>query len=268
MGRRARQKRLKQGRRLRRLAAAVLVSVALLSTSLATGLLLSGLAGGPRGGPRTAVIVDQLSERDPNPGFVAAATGMLEEAGYVVDYYPGQEVTVDFYRELPTHGYDLLVLRVHSARLLQDKDGSPVDEVVLFTSEPFSLIGHREDQEAGRMAKVRYYKDGNPYFGVRADFVTSSMRGGFEGTTIIMMGCSGLRSINETARAFLLKGAESFISWDGRVSGSHSDAATERLLRLMLIEGLSPINAVAQTDVEVGPDPPSGARLHILIPEG
>jgi hypothetical protein len=261
MGRRARARRAKRGRRLRTLAAIVLVCVGLLSACLAAGLLLSGLTGGPAPAPRAA-IVDQVSVYDPNPEFVAAATDMLQEAGYVVDYYPGEAVTVDFYRELPTHDYDLIVLRAHSARLLEDKQGRPVDEVILFTSEPFSPTEHRQD--AGRMAMVRYREGGDLYFGVRADFVTSSMRGRFDGTTIIMMGCSGLTSINETARAFLLKGAESFISWDNLVSWSHSDAATERLLELLLIEGLTTEDAVSQTEAELGPDPVFGAELRIL----
>ena len=31
-----------------------------------------------------------------------------------MDYYPGEQVTVDFYRTLPLRGYDVLILRVHS----------------------------------------------------------------------------------------------------------------------------------------------------------
>jgi hypothetical protein len=53
------------------------------------------------GSPRAA-IVDQLSLTEPNPAFTEAATDLLEQAGYAVDYFPGEEVTVEFYRQLPT----------------------------------------------------------------------------------------------------------------------------------------------------------------------
>jgi len=243
-------------------------AVALVVVALVGGLLFRNLwsDGGPSPVLRAA-IVDQVSVYDPNPEFVAAATEMLQEAGYVVDYYPGEAVTVDFYRELPTHGHDLLVLRVHSARLLKDKDGSPVDEVVLFTSQPYRQ-GSYADQGKRRLARTRYHEGAEWLFGIRADFVTSSMRGGFDGTTIIMMGCNGLTSINETARAFLAKGAESFISWDNPVSWSHSDRATERLLELLLIEGLTTEDAVSRTAAELGPDPVFGAELGILTAGG
>ncbi|GAG23053.1 unnamed protein product, partial [marine sediment metagenome] len=104
-------RREKSGR-LRR-AAVVLLGVGLLSTALAAGLLLSGVVGGGPSGPR-AVIVDQLSLSQRNPDFTASATDILEQADYTVDYFPGEQVTVDFYRNLPTHGYDLIILRVHS----------------------------------------------------------------------------------------------------------------------------------------------------------
>jgi hypothetical protein len=67
------------------------------------------------GGAARAAIVDHLSLTEPNPAFADRATGVLEEAGYAVDYYPGEQVTVDFYRELPSRGYEMLILRVHSA---------------------------------------------------------------------------------------------------------------------------------------------------------
>ena len=260
MGRRGRPKRLKRGRRLRTLATIVVVSAGLLATCLAAGLLLCGLAGGPASGPKTAAIVDQVSQGDPNPAFVAASTEMLEEAGYAVDYYQGGDVTVDLYRELPTHDYDLLVLRVHSARLLEDEQGNPLDEVVLFTSQPYSQ-GRYMEQGRGQLARTRYHEGAEWLFGVRAGFITWSMRGRFDGTTIIMMGCDGLTSINETARAFLAKGAGSFISWDGPVSWSHSDPATERLIQLMVVDGLSTKQAVARTMQELGPDPAFDSQL-------
>ena len=265
MGRRARQSRIKRSRRLRRLVAIVLASVALICTSLAAALLVTGLAGSPR--PlKTAAIVDQLSERDPNPAFAATVTEMLKAAGYVVDYYPGEEITVGFYRVLPTHGHDLIVLRSHSARLRKVWQGELLDEVVIFTTEPYDLTSYRDQRGRERLAKVSYHKGGNEYFGIRAEFIRAGMRGEFEGATIILMGCDGLES-QTTAQAFLDKGASAFVSWTGAVSGGHSDAATERMLELLLLDGLTTEDAVVRTAAELGPDPPSGAELRVLTHE-
>lgn len=220
-------------------------------------------------GPTTAVIVDQLSLTFPNPTFVDTATSLLEQAGYTVDHYLGEEVTVEFYRDLPAHGYDLLVLRVHSG--MAKDDGVPTDYVSLFTGEPFSEVFHDaetwEDAEAGRLGRARQ-RDGSPeYFSIVPDFIESSMRGRFEGTTVIMMGCDGLRT-DATAEAFVRKGAKAVVGWSGPVSPNHTDAATERLLQHLLIDGLAIQEAVRQTMAEVGPDPEYESRLLVYPSKG
>src|SRR4030042_6800376 len=61
-----------------------------------------------------AAIVDHLSLSHPNQAFVKECSETLKKAGYTVDYYKGEEVTVEFYRNLPALEYDLIVFRVHS----------------------------------------------------------------------------------------------------------------------------------------------------------
>jgi hypothetical protein len=240
-------------------------TVALVAAALAGGLLAHfppgqqsarPTTGDSAPGPATAAIVDQLSLTEPNPTFAATATNLLEQGGYAVDYYPGEQVTVEFYRGLPAHGYDLLVLRVHSG--MATDDGVPTGYLGLFTGEPFSEVFHDaetwEDAEAGRLGRARQ-GDGSPeYFSIVPDFIESSMRERFEGTTVIMMGCDGLRT-DATAEAFVRKGAKAVVGWSGRVSASHTDAATERLLQHLLIEEHTSREAVARTMAEVGPDP-------------
>ncbi len=254
--------------RLRK-AAVVLVSVGLLCTGLAAGLLLSGLIGGTSGPrPKTAVIVDQLSLTFPNPSFAETATDILEQAGYEVDYYSGEEVTVDFYRNLPTHGYGLIVLRVHSGltREVSGEEATPREYVSLFTGEPFTEGEYRREIGGGRVGIASYYEGGPQMFGISPKFIESSMKGRFDDTTVILMGCDGLKS-HETAEEFLEKGASAFVSWSGPVSAAHTDAATERLLEKLLIEGLPVGDAVSQTAAEVGPDPAHGSAL-LVLPSG
>jgi len=68
------------------------------------------------GKPR-AVIVDQLSSFRENEAFITEVTGELEDYGFEVDLYQGDNITVDFYRQLPTHGYKLIIFRAHSGLL-------------------------------------------------------------------------------------------------------------------------------------------------------
>ena len=262
--------REKRSRGLRKLGI-LLVSVVLLSVSLAAGLLLSGLVTGDSSGPKTAVIVDQLSLTFPNPAFAETATDMLEEAGYAVDYYSGEAVTVDLYRDLPKHDYELIILRVHSGIVRQidptSEERTVMEYVGLFTGEPYSDATYGGREGAGRigLAVARDYQGGQ-YFGVTPYFIEFTMEGRFDKATIILMGCDGLRS-DRTAESFVERGAETFVSWSGKVSASHTDAATERLLQHLLVEKLPTPEAVEQTMAEVGPDPSYDSTLLVYPSE-
>jgi hypothetical protein len=230
------------------------------------GLLLRNLFWGDSSPEsKRAAIVDQLGLTQPNPTFAQTATDMLEQAGYLVDYYPGEQVTVDFYRDLPSHNYDLLILRVHSA-IATGTDANTGEEIEteylgLFTGEPFDATRYPKGQLKG-LGKAGYYEGAPPLFGIASDFIRYSMRGGFGGATVLMMGCDGL-TMDATAKAFVDKGAKAVVGWSGRVSASHTDAATEQLLGHLLMERLPTGDAVAQTMAEVGPDPTYGSTLRL-----
>ncbi len=210
-------------------------------------------------GPRAA-IVDHLGLTQPNPAFAETAAELLEQAGYAVDYYPGEEATVEFYRYLPTWGHDLIILRVHSA---QGRVGDrPADWVTLFTSDSYDKTWYRKELQKQRLSRVSYYKDGPQYFGIMPAFIKSSMKGDFPDTTIIIMGCDGLKS-DTIAEAFVQKGAKAVVAWDGLVSSEHTDAATERLLQHLLTDKLPLQAAVTQTMTEVGPDPSYDSVLRL-----
>jgi hypothetical protein len=225
------------------------------------------LGSGEQPGAPKAAIVDQLALTFPNPDFVQQATSMLEEAGYTVDYYPGEQVTVDFYRDLATHHYEMVILRVHSGRL-RSSDGTLTDDVVLFTGETYTRERYAEERNAELLMKARYFVSDPPsyFFGIPAGFVESRMKGNFDGATVILMGCDGLRS-NKMAEAFVRKGAAAFISWDAHVSADYTDTATERVLHYLLIDKRTPSEAVAQTMAEVGPDPSYGSKMVVYPAE-
>jgi hypothetical protein len=217
---------------------------------------------GPGTEPRAA-IVDQLSLTQPNPAFVETATDLLEQAGYAVDYYPGEEVTVEFYRHLPTWGHKLIIFRVHSAQ--GREDGRLADWVTLFTADSYDATWYVSEQAQHCLSRVSYEEHGPKYFGIMPGFIKSSMTADFPDTTMIIMGCDGLRS-DKIAEAFVERGAKAVVAWDGLVSSAHTDAATERLVHYLLIERLTLQEAIAQTMAEVGPDPTYDSTTLLLYP--
>jgi hypothetical protein len=199
-----------------------------------------------------AAIVDHLSLTAPNETFVQTAANILTKANYTVDYYSGEKVTVDFYRNLPMGRYNLIILRVHSALDANDKP-----PLALFTWELLDSRKHANEQLTDQVQGVAFlpYRPGDKsYFGVVPKFIRSSVNGEFSNSIIIAMGCNGL-TYTDMAQAFIEKGARAYIGWNGSVSAPHTDQATARLLQHLIAEKQTIKQAVDETMNEVGPDP-------------
>lgn len=210
-----------------------------------------------------AAIVDHLSESAGNETFVNRSTALLEGAGYAVDYYESESVTVDFYRNLPTHCYSVILLRVHSASFNPEE---PVFD--LFTSEPYSQSKYVSEQLSDRLRACAFDTQEHPYvegvspvyFGVTHEFVRASMRGQFHDAVVVMMGCDGMK-YEDMADAFVEKGAEVYIGWDRLVSASHTDSTTVAMLERFLVRGQTVEEAVAGVANDFGADPAYGSVL-------
>jgi len=208
-----------------------------------------------------AAIVDHLSLTLPNQTFIETATNTLKQAGYTVDYYAGEEVTVEFCRNLPTHGYGLIVLRMHSSAAELEGKEFVETPVGIFTSESYSQTKYVYEQLTDQLVIASYTMPQPPYyFGIVPKFVTSSMKGTFQNTIIIMMGCEGLNN-TKMAEAFIQKGAKAYIGWKGAVSASHTDTATTRLLQHLITDKQTTNQAIDNTMKEVGPDPTHNSIL-------
>jgi hypothetical protein len=236
--------------------AGALVFACLLAAVAAWGAF--AISSGPSG-PRRAAIVDQLELTVPNPVFLREIKQLLEANGYEVDYIPGDEVTVDFYRHLPERDYDLIILRTHSTADIT-RGETNVNSVSLFTGEPYSEDRYYEEQLRGAIGFAQYTESSPKLFGITAEFIRSSMKGKFNGTTILMMGCQGLIN-GEAADAFADRGARTFVGWDGLVSAQHTDEATRVLLQHLVVDQLSVADATSLTMASLGPDPHFGSRL-------
>jgi hypothetical protein len=213
--------------------------------------------------PKIAV-VDHLSLQWPDPTFNQTMMDILNTTGLKVDYYPSEDVTVDFYRDLPKHNYKLIIFRVHSTAT-SNVNGTP-PFVVFFTSELYNSMAHVSEQADMRVVMTKFPNNETTYFGVTPSFVKDSMEGRFNDTVIVAMGCEGM-TYTTMAEAFIEKGAKAFISWNGTVSASHTDEATVSLLRHLITEKKTVQEAVAQTMNEVGPDP-AGNSVLVFYPDG
>ncbi len=214
----------------------------------------SALAG------RTAAIVDQVALTQPNPRFTEQALSYLTEAGFDVDVYEGEDITVEFFRTLPTRGYALILFRTHSTNDFLDPV-PPGKPVYLYTGERhnryrYTYLQLTQQIMAGR---VLYEEDAPALFIVGPRFVRESMEGRFDHTLMIIGGCDSL-STSDLAQALVERGASAVVGWNGLVDTTHNDRALLGLLRLLTVEGLPVDQAVSRTRMEVGPDPTYGSE--------
>jgi len=251
--------------RSKKLRRALVLSIVAIAASALLGLLVysslnppktandnSGSQQQPVTAPQKIALVDQLSAEWPDPMFDQTAQTILNQTGLKVDYYPSEDVTVDFYRNLPSQNYRLIIFRVHSTGDTAAQGAPPW--VVFFTSENYSKTAHVEEQMDARLVYVKFTDSPQMYFGITPVFVTQSMLGKFNHTMIIAMGCEGLK-YDSMATAFIQKGARSFISWNGSVLENYTDNATLFLLRHLVTEKQTIEEAVNETMNQVGPDP-------------
>jgi len=220
-------------------------------------------------GNATAAIIDQLSASfQENEQFIANVTRELEDYGFEVDVFQGNNITVDFYRQLPTRGYKLIIFRAHSGIL--EQDGEVMLRTVLFTNEEYSESRYALEQVYGQLTMGGACQGCPMMFGITSEFVRAGgvigqdrdMVGRFDNTVIVMMGCSGI-ALTDMAEAFIDKGASVYLAWDRSVELYYVDEATPYLIHQLCSEELTVREAVRNTmDVNViGPDPNYGAEL-------
>jgi len=205
-----------------------------------------------------AAIVDQLYVLQPNEDFIQQITQQLEDYGFEVDLYQGEEITVDLYRRLPGYGHELIIFRAHSGLL--GSEGEIIERTCLFTNEPYSETKHIAEQLSDQLAMARIDEHHPWVFAIGGEFVTESMQGEFDNTVVIMMGCSCLY-LDDLAQAFVEKGASAYLGWDVAVDLSYVDDAAISLVENLCGEKLTVREAVAETMAEKGPDPHHGAEL-------
>jgi len=209
------------------------------------------------GRPRAA-IVDQLSSLQENETFIANVTGELEDYGFEVDLWRGDNITVDFYRGLPGRGYELIIFRAHSGIL--EGEGGTILKTTLFTNEEYSEMKYLPEQLEDRLFMAKIAEGYDWMFSISQKFIRQSMTKNFDNTVVIMMGCSGIY-LPDLAEAFVDKGASAYLAWDASVLLDYTDEATLYLIGQLCSENATIKEAVSSTMDVVGPDPQYGAEL-------
>jgi len=199
-----------------------------------------------------AAIIDQLGTIFPNQDFIEQTTLELENYGFSVDVYPGENVTVGLYRELPSYGYKCIIFRVHSGLL--GVDPKVTNRTWLYTNEPYSKNRHLLEQLDDQVTYARTRADAPWCFAISAEFIDESVEEQFDNTVIIMMGCDGLH-FEDLAQSFIQKGASIYIAWDASVMLGYVDSSTSVLIEKLCSYELTVKEAVAQTMAKEGPDP-------------
>jgi hypothetical protein len=215
------------------------------------------MGGSVKDNSRRAALIDPLYATDPNVGFTNSLNRTLWEEGITLEAYRGAEVTVDFLEKL-AGGYRLLILRMHSAL-------SSAEQLYLFTAEPYSSGKYAQEQYF-QLVKEAYATDSSqPVFAVNWGFVERLMKGKFDGTLVIVMGCDGAND-PYISEEFIKQGAVGYVGWKGPVLLSHSDEATLHLIEDLIVNKQALADAVAETNSQVGPDPASGSTLECRLP--
>jgi len=230
----------------------------ILAWFLLSALLLPvscGNSGQNNDGTPRAAIIDQLYLRQPNPAYISEATGLLESIGFKVDIWQGNDITVDFYRKLPSLGYRFILFRVHSGTLLELKGDQTIElpYTYIFTAENYTTKKYVTDQLSDKVAYAIMDENSPEIFAVNSKFIRSA-KGKFDRTIILAMGCESYGK-DDLQQAFMEKGASVYIGWSEVVTLEYDDRVTLDLLRDLCTGGMTIAQGINSTMNELGHDP-------------
>jgi len=185
---------------------------------------------------KKAVIIDQLYQDFPNESFQQNATKILTDGGYEVDLFTTADITIDFYKELPTMDYEFIVLRSHSLAIYGKKPSSWI-----FTGEKYEAGRYTQEQLSGMLSPGVPFRQGQisqmtqgdakseRLFMIGSKMIDKMMVGQFPGTQIILGGCDTMSQVY-LAEALVKRGASSVVGWNGLVELRDNDAVMLSLL--------------------------------------
>jgi hypothetical protein len=191
-----------------------------------------------------AAILDALYNGSQDLAYEQSLTNYLSTAGYSVDVFRGENVTIDLLENIG--GYKVLILRLHSAIA---SDGF----LYLFSGEPYTPSKYTQEQLSGAVREGITFENVS-YFALNAVFLGGNNPTGLEDSTIILMGCNGTGDSYSIQR-LLDKGVKAYIAWSGYVDLSYSDETTLALVKALYVEKSTVQTAVEEAMKEAGTEP-------------
>jgi len=225
--------------------------------------------------PRAAIL-DQLHSDIPSKDFQNKAAEYLETAGYEVDIYTTEELTVDFYKTLPKMNYEFIVFRTHAIGTDGPENFEKNKSVALFTGESYADDKYIQEQLFGQLRKGAPFMSSivevsvdlsnlnesahtdegyvvessfsiadstDAYFTIGSKYVDELMEGSFPNSILVLGGCSTL-SEPSLAKSLINRGASSIIGWDSLVGSDRNDIVMLDFLENVLINDMEIKDAV------------------------
>jgi len=216
-----------------------------------------------------AVIIDQLYDDIPNNRFHEIAIDLFAKAGYEVDVFTTKDITIDFYKQLPSKNYKFVLIRSHGAA-----DENDNDSVTLFTGERYDNEKYISEQLFGQVKKgapleevdyivnnadaqwvmvndtytlsvpaKTFVSSKDEYFLITPTFIDSNMKGKFSKTIFLLGGCSTMHT-DTMAKSLVKRGASTVIGWDDRIGSGENDYAMLMLLDKLFVMNMELDDAV------------------------
>ncbi len=222
-----------------------------------------------------AAIIDQLDDIIPNKSFQQKALEYLEKAGYDVDIYTTEDITVDFYKKLPSMNYKFIYIRTHSLEVAKLGDST-----FLFTGEKYDIDKYILEQLSGQVRRAIPINDQLPdemikngtmltdamYFTIGSKLIDELMIGEFPQTVIIIGGCESVRK-HDLAKSLILRGASAVVGWDRTIGSFENDRVMLALLEETLINKIGIYDAIISVDEEFGSGLQYSSKLNYIQPE-
>jgi len=221
-----------------------------------------------------AAIIDQLHDIIPNKPHQQRALEYLENAGYDVDVYTTKDITVDFFKKLPSMNYKFVYIRTHSLEVTTLGNAT-----FLFTGEKYDLNKHISEQLSRQVQRasttpISYQSspeeiknalldpDAN-YFTIGSKLIDELMIGEFPQTVIVIAGCESVRN-HDLASSLILRGASVVVGWDRTINSKENDLVMDGLLEDTLINKIGIHDAIYSTNEEFTPNLQYYSKLNYI----
>jgi hypothetical protein len=219
-----------------------------------------------------AAIIDQLDNSIPNKLHQQRILKYFEIAGYDVDVYTTKDITIDFYKKLPSMNYEFIYIRTHSV-----EDVKSEKSTLLFTDEKYDINKYIPEQLSGQIWRgIPIYDQliidemmkndqalDETYFMIGSKFIDELATGKFPQSVIIIGGCESLRS-HDLGQSFIDRGASSIIGWDSTINSIENDRVMLALMEEILINKKNLRDSIISAMDEFGQDLEHSSRLIYL----